>query len=173
MKWWLNNKFIILIVVIVLIFLSSFWVLGYYSFNIRGNVISLPKKMQLSNYATKELSIPIERNVLIVINESICENNLFLAYKVVTEFNPNYIYVIFDSKNVTYIKSLSKIYTTIKNNKGSFYIDSENVFSEIFPFQGSPLILYFDKNKIVAGKYLQKNNYDKIVNEFSNFISKE
>lgn len=172
MKWWLNNKFIILIVVILFVFLSSYWITDYYKFKISGNVISLQKKIQLSNYATKEISIPQKRYLIIVINESICGSNLALAYKMVRELNPNYIYVIFDSKNITYSKPLSKIYATIKN-KGSFFIDSENVFSDIFPFLGSPLILYFDRNKIVAGKYLQKNNYDKIGYEFSKFISNE
>ncbi|TAL66402.1 MAG: hypothetical protein EPN88_08490 [Bacteroidetes bacterium] len=170
MKWLSNRKlfsFIALLVLIIVLINRHFG-----NTSIINNVINKTKRIELYKYVSSHFSNPQnDKRVILVINEGICENNLFLVYKLISEFNSNYINLIINSPYVRYIKPINKIYTTSKAKGVQLYIDWEDNFSKIFPFEGLPLILLYDDNKITGGFYLQGYDYDKAITSLSVFVT--
>jgi hypothetical protein len=169
---WKQIRYFILSFIILLVSISCYELQKYYHSGIKGNVVSIQEKLRISKYINKNLTVQDKKGIIIVVNESICDQYLFSVYNMVSELNSNYLHIVFNSKSVQYIRPLNKIFSKVRDlEKTNYFIDTNCEFTEIFPFQGGPLILYFENSKIVAGKYLQSNNYEEIIDNFILIVS--
>lgn len=159
--------------IILLAICLLFYIRALYSPNIvlDRNDLCFKQKYLLTNYLDDRLlgdSIP-PKIIVVVVNEEICDNNLFLAYKLISETHPNYIGVIVNTPNSRFYRPISKIVEYCNNNNINHTIDSVDNLSNIVPVFGFPLVLFCEQKRVVAGFNLDIKGYEQVNKIFETF----
>lgn len=172
MKWSFSKKTLIIVLVIIVLVPVLFFS-GLISIDvggrIDGNILSQSERVELDRYI-RALNLPQEKSIIVVLNGSICPNNIRNLERMNSEINSEFIFFIFDTKYIRFDPMLKSVHDRIVLTNHCF-IDKRNSFSNIYPFMSYPLVLYRSGSKIIGGKLLKNDNYEEIMNDFKGLIN--